>query len=534
MDAELSLKAYTLYRQFPPHPQLNLKDILKFSVAGKSKYVARIFIFGALAALLLLFIPFANNIIYSFAIPNQDQLLLVQAALGLLAFLITSSLFVFARERLIVYLDGTMDHDLQHGLWQRLFELPVGFFRKFELGDLIIRSFTFETIRQRISGPYLRVIVNSVFSSFFLISMLYYSPLLTLIGLILVLPAVFYAVYTLVRNYRGNQEIIDIQERANAYIVQFLNGIAKIRYTGAENLSFVLWEKVFFQFKKRQWILEKLINHSKVLAYTLSQAGNLFIFAATIFFILESPNYNLSLGNFLAFLISFGLFREAAMDLCTSSLDICNSLALWKNSKVLIEEPPESNASKAVLDSLNGEIRADRLTFRYDPTGPLILDDVSLFANPGEFIAIVGASGSGKSTLIRLLIGFEAPESGAIYYDGKDLSTLNLQHLRKQIGTIIQGSTIFGGNLRENVNAEEFYSDQEIMEALRLVGFDEDLKLLPMGLNTIITSDKIISEAKSSELSLPVHLSANQKSSFLMKRQPLWTIKTKNWSIKIS
>ena len=107
---------------------------------------------------------------------------------------------------------------------------------------------------------------------------------------------------------------------------------------------------------------------------------------------------------------------------------------------------------------------------------------------PGEFVAIVGTSGSGKSTLARLLIGFETPESGAIYYDGKDIATLDLRHLRKQIGTILQSSSIFDGSLRDNVAGGDIYTDDQIKNALALAGFEEDLKLMSMGLQTVLSS----------------------------------------------
>ena len=489
IDAELSLVVFVLYRSFPDKTPLSARDLFKFGLENKGRILLQILPLGLLAILLMQFIPVANNILYAYVIPYSDEPLLVQLFIGLFIILVTSHVFIFAREWLIVYLDGVVEHDVQLGLWQRMFELPARFFRRFEVGDLIIRAFSIETIRAKLAGPQLRVLINSLFSVIFLFPMLYFSAYLTLVGLLMILPIIGYSLYATIRNYRGSLSIVELQEKANALVLQFLMGISKIRNAGAENLCFVLWERVFFQIKKKQWSLEQLINRSKVLNFTLSRVGALIIYAVILLGVKDNTSdYTISLSNFLAFMVAFSFFVNAMMDLCSALLDVNTVFALWKNSKILLEEHPEVDPSKVIPPKLSGEVRADCLSFRYDSDGPLIVEDVSFYANPEEFIAIVGPSGSGKSTLASLLIGFETPESGAIFYDGKDLSSLNVRHLRKQIGTILQSSTIFDGTLRDNVSGGETFTDEQIKEALTLAGFEEDLKRMSMGLFTILTS----------------------------------------------
>jgi ABC-type bacteriocin/lantibiotic exporter with double-glycine peptidase domain len=118
---------------------------------------------------------------------------------------------------------------------------------------------------------------------------------------------------------------------------------------------------------------------------------------------------------------------------------------------------------------------------------PAVVRDVSLTIVPGEYVAFVGASGSGKSTLFRLLLGFETPESGAVYFDGQDLSGLDLQELRRQIGVVLQSSRPVSGSIYQNIVGSAPISADEAMQAAQLAGLDEDIKRMPMGLHTYLS-----------------------------------------------
>jgi ABC-type bacteriocin/lantibiotic exporter with double-glycine peptidase domain len=148
---------------------------------------------------------------------------------------------------------------------------------------------------------------------------------------------------------------------------------------------------------------------------------------------------------------------------------------------------PEVDAARADPGELSGAIDADRVSFRYSANGPLVLDDVSVRFRPGQFVAIVGPSGSGKSTLLRLLLGFAAPESGAILYDGQDLATLDLRVVRRQIGSVLQTSRLMSGDLFSNIAGASMVTFEDAREAARLAGLEEDLKQMPMGLRTPVT-----------------------------------------------
>ncbi len=135
-----------------------------------------------------------------------------------------------------------------------------------------------------------------------------------------------------------------------------------------------------------------------------------------------------------------------------------------------------------------GRVALDHVTFRYHDDGlPIILNDVSFYADPGEFVAIVGPSGSGKSTILRLLLGFETPELGAVYYDNFDLAQLNLEAVRRQLGVVLQNGRIGTGSIFENITAGALVSHEQALEAAQMAGFADDIALLPMGMHTVIS-----------------------------------------------
>ncbi len=142
--------------------------------------------------------------------------------------------------------------------------------------------------------------------------------------------------------------------------------------------------------------------------------------------------------------------------------------------------------AKAAPGDLSGEVELSHVSFRYQADGPLILDDVSLHVKAGEFVAFVGPSGAGKSTIIRLLLGFESPASGSIYYDREDLSGLDRQALRRQIGVVLQDGKLTPGDVFSNIVGSSPLTQDDAWEAARLAGLEEDIHEMPMGMQTVI------------------------------------------------
>src|SRR5678816_3299788 len=160
---------------------------------------------------------------------------------------------------------------------------------------------------------------------------------------------------------------------------------------------------------------------------------------------------------------------------------------MYERAKPILTEPVESQGSGDVRIELEGAIEVSHVSFRYEEYGPLILDDVNLSIQAGEFVAVVGASGSGKSTLLRILLGFEECTEGGVFYDGQALAGLDLRVVRQQIGVVLQNSRVTAGDIYSNIVGNSGRSVEDAWRAARAAAIDKDIEAMPMGMHTVIS-----------------------------------------------
>jgi len=191
-------------------------------------------------------------------------------------------------------------------------------------------------------------------------------------------------------------------------------------------------------------------------------------------------------GDFVAFNSGFGIFLTQALSTGLTAMSALNVIPLWERARPILETLPEVDLSKVDPGEVTGEIEVNHVTFRYHADGPTILSDISLRIEAGDYVALVGPSGSGKSTLLRMLLGLDVPETGTVSYDGKDLALLDVQKLRRKIGVVGQNATIRSGSVFANIVGSLPLTLDDAWEAARMAGLDEDVKQMPMGMNTVL------------------------------------------------
>jgi ABC-type bacteriocin/lantibiotic exporter with double-glycine peptidase domain len=196
---------------------------------------------------------------------------------------------------------------------------------------------------------------------------------------------------------------------------------------------------------------------------------------------------NLPLPIFLAFMASFHNFKGGLLDLSASIWTLLAIKTEINRIIPILQEKPEDDGNRNDAGLLSGKVEVSHLKFSYTPDSPLVLDDVSLKAKPGEFIAIAGASGAGKSSLFRILLGFETPNSGAIYYSDQDFANLDRNSVRCQMGVIMQNSRIIPGSILENIIQGTDASIEEAWNALEMAEFADEVRQMPMDIHTIVT-----------------------------------------------
>ena len=197
---------------------------------------------------------------------------------------------------------------------------------------------------------------------------------------------------------------------------------------------------------------------------------------------------HVSVAEYYAFNAAYGMVSGAFMSLFGMALTAANIRPVFDMARPLLKTEPEMTGDKEMLTAITGGIELNSVSFKYDDASPLILDNISLKIRPGQYVAIVGRTGCGKSTLVRLLLGFEKPERGGIYYDGRDINKTDLGSLRKHIGVVTQNGRLFSGDIFSNiVVAAPHLTLDDAWEAARIAGIDEDIRKMPMGMNTYIS-----------------------------------------------
>jgi ATP-binding cassette subfamily C protein len=195
----------------------------------------------------------------------------------------------------------------------------------------------------------------------------------------------------------------------------------------------------------------------------------------------------MSTGQFLAFSAAFGAFLRSVLDVISAGLQTLSLIPLYERAKPILTHPVESEGHSDVRIELEGAIELSHVSFRYQPEAPLVLDDVSLRIEPGEFVAIVGPSGSGKSTLLRMLLGFDTPSEGGVFYDGQALTSLDLRAVRRQIGVVLQHSRVMAGDIYNNIVGNSGLTIDDAWRAARQAAFDKDIEEMPMGMHTVLS-----------------------------------------------
>jgi ABC-type bacteriocin/lantibiotic exporter with double-glycine peptidase domain len=261
--------------------------------------------------------------------------------------------------------------------------------------------------------------------------------------------------------------------------------VSKLRVAAAEERAFARWAREYAQLLKLELRQGRIQDTVRVINIGVSTLSAILLFAAAASLI--EAGSSLTTGLFLAFNAAYGTFIGAIASLSNTATEILAVSILRERVRPILEAAPEIHERKADPGRLRGRIVLDHVVFQYHPQGPIILDEVSLRIEPGQFIALVGPSGSGKSTLFRLLLSFESPRSGTIYYDGQDLSGLDVHAVRRQMGVVLQNGRINAGSLFDNIVCGAQASLNDAWEAARAAGFADEIAAMPMGMHTVVS-----------------------------------------------
>ena len=473
----LAPAGFMFYRPFP-EGRAGATDLVKLIRSSLSGGVARFGIAGLLGGLVMLVPPVAIGLIADAIIPTGNGVLLYQAIAMLAGFAVIRALLHTVQGTALMRMEGRVTARLEAALWDRMLRLPAKFMRRHPAGDLAVRGMTLQALRDSISG----VVANAVLSVVFLFPafalMIYHDAAMGAVGALMGFLSLAVIVVLGLSQIPHHRCILTSQRRLTGRLFQFIEGIAKIRSCSAEHSAFAQWAKQYHVQKKAELRLHTLNVH------LLAASAGLPVLAIAAMLAIADPATT-SLGDFLVVISAFMIFQMALLRLGVSFSAVAAIIPAYEQILPVLHEAPERSMTGASVERLGGEITFDRVSFRYEPDGPLVLDDVSMQIRPGEFIAIAGESGSGKSTLLRLALGLETPVSGAVYYDGRDIKGLNLKQLRSKIGVVPQETGLMPEDVWDNIVGDHAEASEDaVWRAVRLAAVDRDISRMPMGLYT--------------------------------------------------
>jgi ATP-binding cassette subfamily C protein len=479
---------------YPPLPDSGITGMtmIKLGARGVSKDVLTLAAMGIGLGLLGTLTPFFTGKLFDTAIPEAEKGLVFQFTVALFIAAMVSSAFKITQSIATLRIQGKMDYKLQAAVWDRLLDLPSTFFRDYSSGDLADRAQGINTIRHYVAGAGVSSILGSLSSLFYVGLMFTYDMMMALLAMFLTF--VFIS-FTFVCNYlqlRYQREKLALQGKITGMVLQLIAGVGKLRVSGAENHAFRIWAREFSQQRRIEFIIGRVQNAVQVFNTGFPVMANMAIFWTVISLMQSAAERGeqgggMTTGDFIAFTAAYGAFQGAMMQLSNASLDLLRVVPVWERLKPIITTPAEIDNSKAYPGRLKGGIEVSHVTFRYSEDSPLILNDLSLNIQPGEFVAFVGGSGCGKSTLMRLMLGFEIPEKGSIYYDGQDLANLDVREVRQQIGVVLQNSQLFPSELYKNIIGTSSLTIDDAWEAAKMASLDKDIEDMPMGMHTYVS-----------------------------------------------
>lgn len=478
-------QAYMIYKPFPPQT-LSLKDIFLFAKDFLIGDLKTILWTSGLIAFLGLLPPYLTGIIFNEVIPDADQINLSHLLLALFSATFSVTLFDFVRSIGLIRIRDKWGLLIQSALWDRLISLPLTFFRRYTVGDLMKRLQGIEQIRVMLSGPTLIALISGVAALFQFFLLFYYSVPLAFaaLGITLLFSLIFFicGLYS----FHFEKQLHEIAGKLSGFLFQIINGIPKLKVTGSEKRAFAEWAKRFHEERRVAFRAGQFQNYVMILNAFLPSLATLVIFWLIDFLAKDPGSSKLSVGSFVAFTSSFSILLSSATGLSETAIGLVSLLPVIRRVQPLLSEPPETDPLKIEISQLDGYIEMSHVSFRYHEDGPLILDDVSWSANPGEFIAFVGPSGSGKSTILKLLLGFEKTTVGNIYIDGRDINTIDITSLRRKMGVVLQNSSLHTGTILENIVGSTHYTIEDAWRAAELAGIAQDIREMPMGMHTVL------------------------------------------------
>ena len=406
---------------------------------------------------------------------------LVGIAISAICISLSSQLLGSIRELIRSRLDTKTTLGVESSIMMRLLSLPAGFFRKYSPGELKSRAMSVNQLCSILLGMLLGTGLTSLSSLLYVTQIFSFAPALVVPSLLIVMVTVGYSVVSSLARIRVSKRQMECDAKESGMSYGIISGVQKIKLAGAEKRAFAKWLDLYADQAAIQYNPPTFLKLNSVISTGIGLFSNIVLYELAM-------KTGISPSGYYAFTAAYGMMLGAFMSLLGVAIQAAQVRPILEMAEPFLKTEPETAEGKEIVTRLTGGIELDHVSFRYDEAAPYVLNDLSLKIHPGEYVAVVGRTGCGKSTLVRLLLGFEKPGKGAVYYDGRDISSLDLPSLRRRIGTVTQDAGLMQGSIYSNIAiTAPGLSMEAAWEAAETAGIADDIRAMPMGMRTLIS-----------------------------------------------
>ena len=480
-EGELEEHAICFYKPFPMK-KMGLHDLVRY-MAEAVPLSSYLMVLGMmiLTTLVGMLSPRITHAIYDQVIPSHSMRLFWAVLIFYLFVQVGALLLSMARTLADQKVGTQMSVAVQAATMSRVMTLPPEFFKHYSSGELTAKIQQFNTLTAGLYSSFVATGITSVFSLVFIAQIFTYTPALVVPSLCVTLLTFISSLLNTVAWTRHRHLAMEASAKKNGLSYGLITGIQKIRLCGAEKRAFSRWSKTYAEEVRHTYGLPTRLVLSSTITLSISLVGTIVMY----YFAVRSE---VSPADYYAFTTAYAMVTAAFTALSGIGMQVANIRPTLKQIKSILDAVPEASRDKKIVTRISGGIELNNVSFRYSDSMPWVLKDLSLKIRPGEYVAVVGKSGCGKSTLFRLLMGFETARMGAIYFDGKDIVTLDLRSLRKKIGVVMQNGKLFQGDIFSNIAiSAPWLTLEEAWEAAELADIADDIRAMPMGMHTIIS-----------------------------------------------
>lgn len=430
--------------------------------------------------------PLFTQVIIDQVLVHRSLSTLDVLVLGMVGVAVFQVVITAMRGYLFTHTTNNIDIVLSTKLFRHITALPIKYFEKWQVGDVVSRVRELENIRQFITGTALTVILDTVFAVIYLLVMFMYSTVLSTITL-LILP--LYIILSLVLSpvYRKYlKDKFDANTENQAFLIETVTGIQTVKAFAAEQQVLGKWEQLLARYIKTSFASVNLSNI----------AGNIGTFIQQFFILLllwvgsqQVMQGKLSVGELIAFQMLSGQVFAPILRLVNMWQNFQQvTVSIDRLGDILNETAePAFNPNRTTLPTVQGDIVFDRVSFRYRADTAQVINALSISIKAGTKVGIVGRSGSGKSTLTKLIQRLYVPETGRILIDGVDTAQVEPAWLRRQIGVVLQENYLFNGTIIDNIRAARLDApEEEVLRIAAICGVDSFVKDFPKGYETVV------------------------------------------------